>query len=644
MSIEAVRHLTIATAGHIDHGKSTLVEALTGVHPDRLKEERARGISIELGFAHTRLGDTAVSFVDVPGHERFVRHMLAGIGGIDGLLCIVAADESVMPQTREHVAIAGLLGVRRAVVAVTKTDLVDADLVGLVALEAEELLHGHGLEVVAVVPVSARNGTGLDVLRTALLTLAAERQVRDLDGPARLPVDRVFSMRGFGTVVTGTLWSGRLRVDQEIAVQPGERPFRIRGLQVHGQPADVATAGQRVAVNLAQATLDDVARGVVLAEDGSVLVTRRLDVALHMLDDAPPLRHGARVHVHVGTAMGLARVALLGASAADVRDIGRGQDGLARLRLEAPLALRRGDRFVLRSYSPVATVGGGVVIDPAPPRRLSRAAAATRLAALQRVGIDVHDLRPALEGLVAGTGAEGLDVSALAPRLGVAPAQVALALAAVPARALLVVGDRLVAAADAEALRGQVLADVDAHHAASPESDGLPRQSVRERRGRRAHPGVVDYVVSALLGDGTLVVDEDRLARPLHRHARVAEAGARAAVLARAEGAGLLAVTHEELVAATGLPSAAAEAVLRHAVRDAALVKLGTLYVSGAAASALVADLRAQQARDAATTIDVGWFKERYGVTRRTAIPLLEWLDRQRVTRRAGDARVVLAP
>jgi len=650
MSERAAAHLTIATAGHIDHGKSTLVEALTGVHPDRLKEERARGISIELGFAHARLGDVDVSFVDVPGHERFVRHMLAGIGGIDALLCVVAADESIMPQTREHLAIARLLGVPRGVVALTKADLVDGDLVDLVTLEVDDLLREHGFHDTPIVPVSARTGQGLDALRDAIGTLTAARDERDVASPARLPVDRAFTMRGFGTVVTGTLWTGRLRPDQDVVVMPEGRRFRVRGLQVHGRPADEAVAGQRVAVNLAQATLEDVARGAVLAEDGGLLVTRRLDAHLDVLGDAPPLRHGARVHLHVGTAAVLARVAVLATSDEAMRDVSPGTRGLVRLRCESALALRRGDRFVLRSYSPVTTVAGGVVLDPAPPRRLSRAAAARRLAALA----ERHDAAGAtaahtgtdalLSRLVDDAGAAGLVVDELPARLGVAPQVVAAALEAQDRHALVRLADRVVAARALADLTVQVLADVDAHHATDPLSDGLPRQSLRERRGRRAPLEVVEHVVNGLLADGTLVVDHDRLARPAQRQSRAAEGQARATMLAKAEAAGLQAATLEELVGASGVAPAQAEAVLRHLVRDEAIAKLGTLYVARAALRQVVDDLRRRLADGEGRTVDVGWFKERYGVTRRTAIPLLEWLDRQRVTRRVGDTREIVAP
>jgi selenocysteine-specific elongation factor len=646
--MSGVTHLTIATAGHIDHGKSSLVEALTGVHPDRLKEEQARGISIELGFAHAQIGDTSLSFVDVPGHERFVRHMLAGIGGIDGVLFVVAADASVMPQTREHLAIAALLGVPRGVIALTKVDLVDDELQGLVRLEIEDLVAGTFLAGAPIAPVSVRTGHGLDHLRDAIVALSAHRHARDLDAPARLPVDRVFTVRGFGTVVTGTLWTGRLRADAEVTVLPGGASWRIRGLQVHGHPSAEAVAGQRVAVNLAGAAVADLTRGDVLTEPGGLVVTRRIDARVQMLPGVAPLRHGARVHLHLGTSETLARVSIARSGGAEGSDgIEPGAAAWVRLRLERPLPTRRSDRFVLRAYSPVTTIAGGVVVDPQPPRRTSRAIAAERLETLSQLATPEGGASAGavLRMLVTEARSLGVDVADLAARLGIAPVTVQAHVdAAVTAGDAVVIGTRLVAPAVLSSLADQVLADVDAHHAAEPASDGLPRQSVRERLGRRGAAAAVDHVVTDLVARGVLTVLDDRLARPAHRAARAALDGARSAMRRAAEAAGLGAVTADTLRDASGLDASRADALVRHLVRDDVLLKLGVLYVDAAAVARVVDDLRAARQAGTLESVDVGWFKERYGVTRRTAIPLLELLDRLRVTRRVGETRVILAP
>jgi len=337
-----MRHIVIGTAGHIDHGKSTLVQALTGIDPDRLKEEKARGITIDLGFAHCQIGDTRVAFVDVPGHERFVRNMLAGATGIDAVLLVVSADESVMPQTREHFAICRLLDVRAGVVALTKCDAgaaaeagasgagADAEMIAIARAEVTELVAGSFLEGAPIVEVSAKTGHGLDALREALVRVAATAPVREADGPMRLPIDRVFSMKGFGAVITGTLVSGCLRVDDEVDLLPSGRRVRVRGLQVHGERVREAHSGQRVAANLDDVETADITRGDLLATPEAFTLTSVCDVVLELLTETKALMHGTRVRVHHGTREALARVGLVETTAAP------GSRSYARLRLESP--------------------------------------------------------------------------------------------------------------------------------------------------------------------------------------------------------------------------------------------------------------------------------------------------------------------
>ena len=307
-----MKSVVVGTAGHIDHGKSALVQALTGTDPDRLKEERERGITIDLGFAHRELGDTNFAFVDVPGHERFIKNMLAGVGGIDLVLLVVAADESVMPQTREHFDICRLLDIPAGIVALTKADLVDGDGLGVAELEVRELLAGSFLEAAPIVPVSSRTGEGLDELRAALIAASSLARTRSAEGVTRLPIDRVFTMKGFGTVVTGTLVSGRLRVDEELLLEPGGRVVTVRGIQVHGRRTIEAVAGERSAVNLGGVDVADVERGQVLVAPHSFEPTRVADLVVEMLPDVKPLKHGARVRFHHGTAEILGRVSTIG--------------------------------------------------------------------------------------------------------------------------------------------------------------------------------------------------------------------------------------------------------------------------------------------------------------------------------------------
>ena len=421
-----VRHIVVGTAGHIDHGKSTLVEALTGIDPDRLREEKARGITIDLGFAPYVDGETALAFVDVPGHERFIRNMLAGASGIDCVLLVIAADESVMPQTREHFDICRLLGVGAGAVALTKADLVDDETLELVRLETSELVAGSFLDAAPVIPVSARTGTGIDALRAVLARMAATAPGRSDDGVARLPIDRAFSMRGFGTVVTGTLVSGRIAANTEIVLMPGGRRIKVRGVQVHGEARPVSHAGQRVALNLAGVEVGDLVRGDTLADVAGLEATRRIDVVVALLPDARGLKHGARVRFHQGTTEIMARVAL-GATAGprgtgDERAptvsgaegghranrfpalLAPGGRAYARLHLERPAAITRGDRFVLRAYSPPLTIAGGKVLDPRPPRgRLQSAAGRARCERLAS-----EDAGEAVRVMIEEAGGEGV--------------------------------------------------------------------------------------------------------------------------------------------------------------------------------------------------------------------------------------------
>ncbi len=651
------RSVVIGTAGHIDHGKSALVKALTGTDPDRLKEEKARGITIDLGFAHAQIGAFDMAFVDVPGHERFVKNMLAGVGGIDAVLLVIAADESVMPQTREHFAICRLLDVRVGLIALTKADLVDADTLELARLDARELVAGSPLAGAPIVAVSAKTGHGLDALRHGLAAIAAAVPEHSDEGAPRLPIDRVFSMRGFGTVVTGTLTSGTLRVDEELVVLPPARRVKLRGLQVHGAARPSAGAGRRVAVNLGGVDVTDLSRGDTLTSPDAFEVTRRFDAVIDLLPDAKPLRHGARVRFHHGTTELLGRVALAteatdqsatertdgtdqsanqsatdGTEDTDQRRHGAGLATLqpgrrayARVRLEAPAVLTRGDRFILRQYSPAITIAGGRVLDPAPARTPIRTrAAAARFARLQASEAE------AVAAFVEERRGAGLSLHALARRAGVIPAR-ATALAGELSKAgtLLVVGDEVFGAPLAAALERQLLAAVAEHHRASPMSEGLPREEAREKIFGHASPALFDEVLRRLTASGA-VAGRDRLAQP---------------------GRGL-SLTAEEAVAQEGLDRVFREAGL-------APPDIGTA-AAAAGVSAPVADRVAQLAeerargggraqglrppaalprRHAETAIDR--YGDRQGEVR-LGDPLLEWLDRERVTRRVGDARVIL--
>jgi selenocysteine-specific elongation factor len=675
---ESMSSLVIGTAGHVDHGKSALVRALTGVDPDRadgdpvsvdrisvdrLKEEQRRGITIDLGFAHTRVGDVEIAFVDVPGHERFVRNMLAGAGGFDAVLLVVAADESVKPQTREHAAICRLLGLERGVIALTKSDLVDADVLATVAQEIRAFVAGTFLERAPVVPVSARTGAGLEAVRAELAQLANGSRAIHVRETARLAVDRAFSAKGFGTVVTGTLVSGAIGEGDEIEVLPSRNRVRVRGVHVHNRAVARAIAPRRVAVNLGHVAVGEVRRGVTLATPETLAVTRRLDVAIELLDalpGVPPVRHGGRVRLHLATSEIGARLAIgatrapgsapdawhaagLGEPAVAIPAGGR---AFARLRLDEAVAATRGDRFVLRAYSPATTIGGGVVLDPEPPARgLRRAHALARFVAIADPS-EIAAARPPI-AFLAEAAARGVTADDIVRRAGVSRAEADARLEAWSADGRGVRGaDRLFDAAAVAAAETAVVAALTAAHRQEPDLDGVARESLRTRMSRAAAPAWFDLVVGRLAGRG-LVTGRERLSLSSHQ-ARIepGETRTRHVVEEALRNAGLTPPDVAALATATALVPAVVDRAIAALVRERRLVRVGDLVFHADALATLKAAVGRQAAVGRAagnpTRLDVAAFKSQFGLTRKYAIPLLEWLDRERVTRRVGESRIVL--
>jgi len=478
MSI-STKSVIVGTAGHIDHGKSALVEALTGTHPDRLAEEKRRGITIDLGFAFLEQNGVRFGLVDVPGHERFVSNMLAGAAGIDLVLLVISADESIKPQTREHFDICRLLGVTRGVVALTKSDLVDSDMLGLVRLEVEEYLRGSFLERAPIVPISAKTGAGLVELKTALHNAGSEVAGKDAARYFRLPIDRAFAMKGFGTVVTGTLISGSVGPEDEVELFPGSKPLRVRGVQSGGKSVERAIAGQRTAVNLAGIDHADVKRGMTLASPGHFRTTRRVDTRLTLLPSARKMKHRARVHFHSGTAETIAEVLLYGQSV-----LAPGQSALAQLRLQDDVLLLPGDRFIARQFSPVITIGGGAVLDPLARRPslrdTGRAAFLETLEAGKRDDVlaamtDRALFGLALEEIVARTGWLDKEIRETAQNL-VAAGRVKT----VSTEPLILLGKKTF-----DEVRRKLTERVERFHKENPLLPGIAREDLRTSLGRR---------------------------------------------------------------------------------------------------------------------------------------------------------------
>ena len=643
-----MKSVIVGTAGHIDHGKTSMVRALTGVDADRLPEEKRRGITIDLGFAELDLGDVRVGFVDVPGHERFVKNMLAGAHGVDLVALVVAADEGVMPQTREHFQIARLLGVRAGLVVLTKSDTVDEDLVALVREEAEELVKGSFLEGAAVVAVSSRTGEGMEELKAALREAALRAPARSSDAVARLPVDRSFTVRGFGAVVTGTLVAGEIAEGQELEILPAGLRARVRGLQVHGRAVARAVAGQRAAVNLGGVETTSITRGMALAPAGRLRPAQIIDARVEVLADAPrPLRSRARVRVHAGAAEVLARVSVV----EEAGEIAPGGAGLVQMRLEAPVVALPGERFIVRSYSPQRTVAGGVVLDPAASkyRGRDRREARARLEELASAAAD-GDAARQLAAFVASAGERGQARADLAARTGWTDAVLDAAAAEGKRRGLFVEAEGVFVAREPfDRLINAAAAEVEAFHAREPLQRGLPRETLRERVFARTPPEVFRAALSAAGAGGRIVSDREVVRAASHALSLSPEdAALRARLEAIYSEAALAAPTVDEALArAGGGPAASSEharKIFRLLVEDGTLRKVtAELFFHRDALARLVESLREYaDARGGDRLIDVAAFKDLAGVSRKYAIPLLEHLDRERVTRRAGDRRLIL--
>ncbi len=644
-----MKHVIAGTAGHIDHGKSALVEALTGTHPDRWEEERRRGITIDLGFAFLELPGVRFGFVDVPGHERFVKNMLAGVGGIDLVLLVIAADEGIKPQTLEHFDICRLLQIPRGITVITKADLSDADSLGLLRLEIEDFLRGSFLEHSPVVPVSARTRAGLDDLRRALSTVAGQVPGKDASRHFRLPIDRAFAIKGFGTVITGTLVSGSIAAEDEVELFPSPRRLRVRGLQSEGKPAARALAGQRTAVNLAGIEHTEVARGMSLAAPGLFESTQRMDVRATLLASARPLRHRARVHLHHFTLETVAEVILLEGGA-----LQPGGSAFAQLRLQEPLLAFPGDHFILRQFSPLVTIGGGVVLDSHAPRhRRSDPAKSSFLEALSS-----GDRETILEARVAAE-PQGISDAALVSRTGWLSAELRAAAENLERAEKLrnislgpAGGTLRVSAGHWSATLSRVRAAIDAFHLANPLLPGIPREDLRKRcaagGGQRARRSILPAELFRAALDGLVHAGEISVVGDLVQRAgreialRPEEARAREQIEAEFARAGLSVPFVKEVLARLPVEPARSQKILQILLREKVLIKISEELIFHRQALARLRELLAGYKKQKGNRISVPAFKELTGITRKYAIPLLEFLDRERVTRRLGDERLIL--
>jgi selenocysteine-specific elongation factor len=638
-----MKSIIVGTAGHIDHGKTSLVRALTGVDADRLPEEKRRGITIDLGFAELDLQDVRIGFVDVPGHERFVKNMLAGAHGIDLVALVIAADEGVMPQTREHFDICRLLGVKTGVVVITKTDMVDEELLALVRAEAEELVAGSFLEGAPVLNVSARTGAGIEELKKTLGEVSKVVPARSNEMVASLPVDRAFTMKGFGAVVTGTLVAGEIREGDEMELLPAGIPVRVRGLQVHGQAVATAVAGQRTALNLGGVEAAAIERGMVLAPLGRLRPTQMIDAQVDVLKSAPrALRSRARVRVHLGAAEVLARVRVL----EDEGEIRPGASGFVQLRLEAAIVALPGERFILRSYSPQQTIAGGRVLDAFSVKHRGRelVQARERLSSLS-----MADRATQLALFVEAVGERGVRRAELAARTGWRDCLLEKSAAEAREQGTIVDAEGVyIGRTRFEQLAAATLAEVEAHHKREPLARGMLRETLRERHFAHAAPEIFRAVMAQLEQQGALVSDKEIVRAAQHSLSlSPTDAALRDRLEQVYKTAGLEAPAFDDALKSAGQNRETREhgrKILQLLLDAGSLIRLGgDLFMHREALERLVEKLRHYATEhEPERLIDVPTFKDLAHISRKYAIPLLEYLDRERITRRAGDKRIIL--
>jgi selenocysteine-specific elongation factor len=632
-----MKSVIVGTAGHIDHGKTALVKALTGIDADRLEEEKRRGITIDIGFAHLELplpsGETLrLGFVDMPGHERFVGNMLAGVGGIDLVLLVIAADESIKPQTREHFDICRLLSVRHGITVLTKSDLVDRETLDVVGLEVEEFLRHSFLDPARspLVAVSSRTGAGLDDLRQALVKVADEVPARDSSALARLPIDRVFTIKGFGTVVTGTLVSGTIRSEDELEVLPEGLPARVRGVQVYGQPAGQAVAGERTALNLTGVTTQRLARGMVLAPPSTFRNASRIDGSLTLLPSAKPLKDRARVHLHAYTAEAIATVVLYGG-----KQVSPGETAFAQLRLAEPTLLLPGDRFILRQFSPVVTIGGGAVLENAPPAKVKdRGNYADLLKLLQD-----DSKTKVLRARVTARGVQGLAIAEAVARTGWRRQEIESLASKSPEIAN--ANNTLIALAGLDLARKSLVLAIAAFHRHNPLVAGMSKEELRGRLTNIA-PGIFTWLFAEAVQTGKIEVAGELVRLPGQGVVmKDEEAESKKTIESAIASAGLKVQALKEVLAGLRVDQIRAQKIVTLLLRDKVLVKLSEeLVFHRDALQDLRQRMKAEKAKS--PSMDVARFKDLTGVSRKYAIPLLEYLDREHVTRRVGDTRVIL--
>ena len=633
--------IVVGTAGHIDHGKTSLIKALTGVDADRLPEEKERGITIDIGFAELDLGEIHVGFVDVPGHERFVKNMLAGASGIDMVMLVIAADEGVKPQTREHFDICRLLETRSGFIVLTKCDLADAETAEMARLEAEELVRGSFLEGAPIIEASSKSGKGLDSIKDSIRKLSSRIPERPSSLITRLPIDRSFSMKGFGTVVTGTLAAGTVSEGDEMELLPPGKRVRVRGVQTHGRTAKSVVAGNRTAINLGGVDYDEVARGMTLAPAGSLQPTQMVDVRIETLATSPPIKSRQRVKLHIGTSEVLARIQILNESGS----VSPGESAFAQIRTESPVVCVPEERFILRSYSPQSTIAGGSVLDNAPEKHREKDVPGTCELLSQMEAGDISRVSAFLQ--IAGRA--GMALSSLRARTGRTDAYLRPVIDSLAGSGEVVcAGTVFVAAGSFRDLSSEVMSSLSEFHSSNPLSKGMPTATLKEKIFRHIPEEVFDSVLKDLSTNNLISFDKDTVSSSAHSLELSPQERICFDFLRDSYKTARLEVPKTiDILSAAAVKSALkpdhARKIFQMLLDAGELVKVtDEFYFTSESIQSLKDVLMKHAATTSDRLIDVPKFKEIAGLSRKFAIPLLEYFDREKVTRRAGDKRFIL--
>lgn len=633
-----MHHLILGTAGHVDHGKTALVKALTGVDTDRLKEEKERGITIELGFAPLKLPNgRIIGIVDVPGHERFIKNMVAGAAGMDFVMLVIAADEGVMPQTREHMTICSLLGISNGLVVITKSDLADPDWLALVTDEVQEFLHGTFLDGAPLVTASARTGEGLQSIIESIETLVEKAQHKADAGIFRLPIDRIFTMKGFGTVVTGTMISGRIEVGENVEIFPSKRTAKIRGIQVHNTAVTSAEAGQRTAVNLQGLEKEAVERGEVLAHPDTLIGSKRLDVKLRYLPFSDrKLKHRSMVRLHTGTNEVMARVILL-----DRNELVPGEQAWAQILTDHPVAVVAADRFVIRSYSPVMTLGGGTILDPLAGKH--KRDGSISFQPWHRLDDGPPEGR--VEEIVGRSGSMGISIRELVVRTGLPDDHIRVILTDMFSSNQVILLDRdeyrVISRFACDIYEEKLLEALKGYHRRFPLKEGVTREELRALTGRFVSPKFFHWALQSLEKGQKVVMDREFVRLTAHR-VRLEED--LSALQKNVEGlfiqGDLSPPTVREILDRFAGQKEGVLEVLKVMQQEGTLIKAGEeLYFHRDRINKLLEDYRALLIKEGQAT--PASFRDLTGVSRKFIIPLMEYFDRVKLTIRTGEHRIL---